>query len=558
MSLINIFGLGGLGEQGKNMYAVEVEDKIFILDCGTKFPTTELYGVDIIEPDFKYVLENKERVVGIFITHGHDEHIAALPHLLQSHEFNVYLTSFTNAILQDILIDNHQKLTTDCIKVIDENTLLKFGNVEVKFFNTNNSIPGSVGISIKTKDGSIVYTGNYNFDQNGGDLYRTSYDKLVEIANDNVLALLPESLGCVSEINRASISTLEHKLNNIFTNAQSRILVSLFSTNLQRIQQICNIALKNKRKIAVLGRKTQRIVNIAMNMGLLQIPKESLVNLKFIDEKNNEIQHDLVILVTGERHEPYYMLQRMAKKVDRLVRLEPTDTILVLTRPVGGTEKMAARTLDLLYRTTENIITYSKDLICPSSASKEETKTLINILKPKYILPVIGEYRHQYSLLDVCDSLGYTNKNTILLDNGDIACIKDKEYVGITGEVTVGEQLIDGKNIENVNDAVMRDRELLAEAGVVLVVANINPKAKKIVSGPEIISQGFIYLAEQEELVTRMKEIFAKVTEKHFGNKYINWQDYKNDIKQDLNRFIYKQTKSNPIIIPVVISIDSK
>ncbi len=556
MSTVNIFGLGGLGELGKNMYVVEVDDLIFIMDCGTKIPDSELYGVDIIEPDFKYVIDNKERVAGVFLSHGHDNYIAAVPHLLQEHQFDVYASDFTNAILQDMINEEGIKFDQSKFHIVTEEESLKFKNVTVKFFRTNHSIPGSMGISIGTPDGSVVYTGNYTFDQNGGELYKTSFEKLVEISNDKVLALLPESIGCAEDINRASIVTLEFKLNNIFQKAKNRLLISLFSTNLQRIQQICNLALENKKKIAILGRKTQRIVNLAMNRGLLTIPKESLVNLKFIDEKNQNNQEDLVVLVTGERHEPYYMLQRMAKKIDRLIKLEEKDTVVILTRPASGTEKMAARTLDMLYRTTEKVHVIPKNLIVSSSASREETKTMINLLKPKYIFPVVGEFRQQYSLLDVCDCVGYAKKDSIIIENGDKATIKDGNYIGITGEVPYGEKLIDGKNIENVNDAVMRDRELLAEAGVLLIVANISPKKKKIISGPEIISQGFLYLQDHKELVEKINSIFAKVTEKHFKNKYINWQDYKNEIKQDVNRAIYKTTKSNPIIIPVVVSVD--
>lgn len=552
---VNIFGLGGLGEIGKNMYVVETENKLFVFDCGTKFPNSELHGVDIIEPDFKYILENKDRVEGIFLSHGHDAHIAALPHLLSFHEFKVYASSFTMGILKNMMKESEVKVNEDILTIVSQETELKFGNIIVKFFNVNHSLPGSLGVSVKTKEGSVVYTGNFNFDQNGGELYNTSYNKLVEIANDKVIALLTESVGTTEDTNRASIVTLEHKLTNAFQKAEGRILISLFSTNLQRIQRICNIAVANNKRIAILGRKTQRMVSIAVSLGYLQVPKESLVSLKFLDEKNHNNYSDLVVLVTGERHEPYYMLQRMAKKVDRLIRLDSKDTVLILTRPAVGTENMAAKTLDVLFRITENIQIMDKNLITSSSASREEIKTMINILKPKYVFPVIGEYRHQYSLLDVCECLG-KDKETIILDNGDVATIENGKYKGITKEVTVGEQLIDGKNIENVNDAVMRDRELLAEAGVVLVVANISPKKKKVVSGPEIVSQGFIYLSEQEELLSKMKEIFATVSEKHFKNKYINWQEYKNDIKQDLNRLIYKQTKSNPIIIPVVVSVD--
>lgn len=556
MSLINIFALGGLGENGKNMYVVEVEEKLFILDCGIKYPTSEMYGVDIIEPDFEYIIENKQRVVGVFLTHGHDDHIGAIPHLLQISNFPIYATNLTLAILKDMLDEQQIKVNSILFNTISEKSVLKFGKVQVSFFNTNHSIPESIGVSINTQDGSIVYTGNYNFDQNGGHIYTTSFEKLVELGKNKVLAVLPESIGCTQNINRGSILEFEHRMTNIFKNSKSRIILSLFSTNLQRIQEICDLALLHNKKIAIIGRKTQRIVNLAINLGYLEIPTENLVNLRYIDEKNQNNQSDLVVLVTGERHEPYFMLQRMARKVDRLVRIENNDTVVILTRPTPGTEKMAARTLDMLYRVTDNVVSIPSDLIISANANREETKTLLNILKPKYVFPVIGEYRHQYSLLDVADCIGYNTENSVILDNGDIATIKDGNYVGITGEVEVGEQLIDGKNIENVNYAVMRDRELLAEAGVLLIIANINPKTKKVVVGPEIVSKGFIYIEENQDIVTRIREIFNNVSEKHFQNKFINWGDYKNDIKQEVNRYIYKQTKSNPIIIPVVISVD--
>lgn len=556
MAKINIFSLGGLQEDGKNLYVVEINNKLFVLDAGLKYPNAELYGVDIIVNDISYLIENKSRVVGIFLTHAHDDHIGGVYHILKEMKVPVFASKFTMAVLQDRLKDEELVMEEKQFVTVTNRTVIPVGNVEVRFFEVAHNVPDSLGIAIKTEDGYIIYTGNYNFDQNSKINYAHMYRQLAIFARDGVLALLTDSLGSSNEQSRGTILEFKLRITNLISNSKNRLVFSLFSSDILRIQQIINIALEHNKKIAIIGRKTQRIVNKAMELGYLSIPEENLANLRYIDDKNKNDDKDLVVLVTGERHEPYFMLQRMAKHIDRLINLEPTDTIVILTNPYLGTEKMAARTMDYVYKITTDVKEFSSNLLPNPSANREEIKQMINILLPKYVIPVIGEYRHQYALRVVADCIGYTDDKVIILDNGDIATFENGKYVGVTGDVPVGEVMIDGKAFKDVGDVVMRDRELLASDGVLMICANINPKTKALVAGPEIVSKGFLYLSENEELSKEILEVFKKVSIKYLVNKFVNWSEYKNTLKTELSHLIFKKTKHNPIIIPVLISTD--
>lgn len=556
MANINIFSLGGVQEDGKNLYVVEVNNKLFILDAGLKYPTAELYGVDIIVNDISFLVENKDRIVGIFLTHGHDDHIGGVYHILKEFQVPVYASKFTMVVLLDRLKEEEMKIDPKNFIVVNYKTLLNFDGVDVRFFDVAHNIPDCLGIAIKTEDGYIIYTGNYNFDQNSKINYAHMYRQLAIFARDGVLALLTDSLGSNNEQSRGTILEFKLRITNIISRAQNRLIFSLFSSDILRIQQIVDISVEQKKKIAIIGRKTQRLVNQAMQLGYLNIPEENLANLRYLDDKNKNDDKDLVILVTGERHEPYFMLQRMSKQIDRLIHLNADDTVIILTNPYLGTEKMAARTLDIIYKVTTNVKEFSSNLLPFASANREEIKQMINILLPKYIFPVIGEYRHQYALRVVANCVGYTDKRVILLDNGDVASFENGKFCGITGDVPVGEVLIDGKAFKDVGDVVMRDRELLAQDGVLMICANINPRTKGIVAGPEIVSKGFLYLNENEELMKEILEVFKKVSIKYLVNKFVNWSEYKNSLKTELSHFIYKKTKRSPIIIPVLISTD--
>ena len=557
MSKIRFFALGGLGENGKNMYVIEVDQQYFILDAGIKYPSAELYGVDEIIPDYKVMVRVKDRIRGIFLSHAHEDHIAALPHLLKDLNVPVYATNFTMQIVSDMLKDEGYDLSTLTLNTISQNSIIKFGNVRVTFFNTTHSIPESVGIAIHTIEGVIVYTSDFTFDQSSDIKYQTDFRKINELSEKNVLALLTESLGSTLELNGGVNANLNHRLNSIYANAEGRIIVTAFSSDLRKIQRIIDISLAHKKKIAIIGRRAQRIVDIAIHSGYLTIPEESLTTFRYIDDKNKNDGNDVVALVTGNRHEPFFMLQRMCKKSDRLIHIDDKDTVILMTPPVPGTEKMAARTLDVLYRSDAQVKMIDKRLLTSAHATAEEIKMMINLLKPKYIIPTIGEYRHQYGVKRLAMEIGYSPENIFLLDNGDVLNIDDKDTYVSRNDINVGEILIDGTAVGDVNDFVMKDRELLAEDGALLLVAYVSPKTKQILGDVKIVTKGFVYVQESEELLNKVKETFMDVSKRHLEGKYINWNDYKRDVRNEVNRFIYQETKRSPITIPVIISTES-
>ncbi len=557
MSEIRFFALGGLGENGKNMYVIDVDKQYFILDAGLKYPTQELYGVDEIIPNYRMLINIKDRIKGIFLTHAHEDHIGALPHILNELNVPVYATSFTMDIVKDTLKEKNFDLEQLTLNTIDRNTIIRFGNVKITFFSTTHSIPESVGVAIHTIDGVIVYTSDFTFVQNGDPKYQTDFSKINELAQRKVIALLTESLGSTLVQDGGIHDTLTHKINSVYANAEGRIIVSLFSSDLQKIQRIIDISLNHHKKIAIIGRRAQRIVDIAIEKGYLIIPDESLVNLKFIDEKNKNDANNLVCLVTGNRHEPFFMLQRMCKKQDRLIHITENDTVLIMTAPVPGTEKMAARTLDVLYRSEADIKVMDKRLLSSAHATAEEIKMMINLLRPEYIIPTIGEFRHQYGVKQLALQLGYKESEVFLLDNGDsVNFIKDKEAYVSKEEIKTGDILIDGTAVGDVNDFVMRDRELLAADGVLLIIANIDPKQKKVLGDVEIVSKGFVYVHENQTVIQDIKQIFDKVSDKHLKGKYINWNELKLEIRDEVSRYVYQEIRRKPITIPVIISTE--
>lgn len=561
MGKINFFSLGGIQENGKDLYIVEVSEKLYILDCGLKYPTAELYGVDVIVNDVTFIEENLDRVEGIFLTNAHDNHIGGLTHLINDNNKNklkIYGSRFTLAVLKEKLDEDKISIDSSRLIAVTPKTALHFDrdNVVVRFFEVSNNIPESYGIALKTLDGYIIYTGNYNFDQNSKIDYAHMFRSLAVFSKEGVLALLTESLGANNEQSRGTILEFKLRITNLISQTKHRIIFSLFSSDILRIQQICDIAIENNKKIAIIGRKTQKIVNQAINLGYLNIPEKNFANLKFIEGKNDNNLDDLVVIVTGERHEPYFMLQRMARSIDRLIHLDENDTVVILANPYLGTEKMAARTLDIVYHVTSNVKVFNSNLLPEPDANREEIKQMINILNPKYIIPVTGEYRHQYALRIVADCIGYKDDKLLIVDNGDIIEFTNGVYTGIKGDVASSEVLVDGKAFKDVNDVVMRDRELLASNGLILISANINPRTKEVILEPEIVTRGFIYAKENGDIIEQIKETFYEVSKKYLATKFINWSDFKTGIKNEVSHLVYKMIKRNPIIIPILISID--
>lgn len=556
MNEIKFFALGGLGETGKNMYAIQVNNEIYILDAGLKYPTNDLYGVDEIIPDYKMLIRAKRNIVGIFISHAHEDHIGAIPYLLKDLNVPVFGTPLALELVKDSLLEAEYDLGEYNFVTVKSNTVLSFNHARVTFFNTTHSIPESVGIAIQTEEGSVVYTSEFTFNQGSDPMYQTDFKKINEIADQKVLALLVESVGSYNS-GFKNIDILRHQIDNIFMQASGRIIVSLFSSDLQKIQWVINISVAHNKKIAVIGRKAQRIVDIALKNGYLTVPDNALINLRYIDDKNKNDQKDLVAIVIGKRHEPFYMLQRMARRIDRLINIEKEDTIVLLTPPIPGTETMAARTLDILYRGESKIKLIDRKLLSTSHASSEEVKMMINLFRPKYVIPTIGEYQHQVRVKKLAQEIGYQDDNVIILDNGDVLTIKGDEYYVGKQDIKTGDILIDGTPLDDNNDVVLRDRELLAEDGVVLVIANVNAKTREIIDDNiEIIAKGFSYHHESSNILEHLREIFLEVSKKELIAGYIDWNSYKRNFRNEASRYIYQKIRRNPIIIPVIIGTD--
>lgn len=553
MSKIKFFALGGLGEDGKNMYCLDIDNQLFILDAGLKYPTQELYGVDAILPDFSYLKDHQDQIVGLFLSHGHEDHIGAVPNLLKQLRIPIYASFFTMELLKDNLVDNHLNPDDYPLNIVTKDSTIPFNGVTVSFYQTTHSIPESFGIVLSTKDGVIVYSPDYTFDQNVNKAYKTSFERLATIAGKNVLALLTESLGSEHSGHSHTSKNLDYTLNQAFFKAEKRVIVSAFSTDIFRIQKVIDVALKYNRKIAIIGRKAQRMIDIALNHDYLKIPKEALINLKFIDEKNQNTLEDALVLVAGDRHEPFHMLQRMVRKIDRLIHINETDTVILMTPPVPGTERIAARTLDILYRNDIHIIKVDKSILPPAHASSEDVKLLMNILNPKYIIPVIGEHRHLYAMKKIAVSLDYEPSTVKILDNGTVLEFNDGIINHQTYSINSGDVLVDGILEGDLSDAVLKDREILSQDGAFLIILNVDPRQKRLLGDVEIVSRGFVYMKENEALIQDVQTLALKISDDMFKNNYIDWRVFKDRLRDDISRYLFKETSRRPIVIPVLI-----
>lgn len=559
MSNIRFFALGGLGEDGKNMYVFDVDGRLFVFDAGLKYPTQDLLGVDAILPNYQYLIDHQSQIEGFFLSHGHEDHIGALPKILRDIKAPIYGSFFTLELLKDTLKQHQFDEKTFDHHTVSKDSVLSFKTAKVRFYQTTHSIPGSLGIALDTNDGMFVYSPDYSFDQNVDPIYQTSFDKIHELTKKKVVALFSESLGAHLRHLEANDTALDIEIAQAFVNRKKRIIVSAFSTDIYRIQRVINIAIKYQRKIAIIGRKAQRMIDIAINTGLLKIPKEQFESLKFIEgNKVPEKVENLMVLVAGDRHEPFHMVQRMVLKQDRLIHLDSEDTVLMMTPPVPGTEKIASRTLDILYRHNINIHKIDKAMLPPAHASSSDVKLLSNILKPKYFVPVIGEHRHFFHMRQIGQQLGYDDDHIITLENGHVLRFLDGVLTNETDTVTTGEILVDGSLEESIHDVVLKDREILSQDGVIIVTAAIHIRSKKVIGLPEISSRGFIYVKENETLLTELQEMYKKSIENGLQAKQFEFRTLRDNARDVMSKFIFDKTLRRPIIIPAIVTIEDE
>ena len=555
MSRIRFFNLGGLGENGKNMSICEVDDNIFILDAGIKFPSVDLLGIDAVYPDFEYLEENKDKIRGIFLSHGHEDHIGAVCFLLKKFNINVYGSHFTISILEDNLNENDMIISAYRLYRINEDKVLKFGNVKVEFYNVKHSIPEALHIAIVTEDGCIVYAPDFCFDVNSDFKYHISFNRISDIAKKGVLALASESVG-TSNINRTN-NHLEFE--SLITKAimkKKRLFFTLYSTDLDKIQRVIDISARYNRKIALIGRKTQRIVSIAMERGYLNIPKEKLINLKFMTEDIKNEDKDLVVIVTGVRHEPFYMIQRMCNGQDKLLAINKNDEILFLTPTLPGTERIGQRTMSLVLSAGASANQVQKTQLKSSHASPEDLKMLYAMLSPKYIIPIVGEFRHQYQQRAIAISAGFKKENIILLENGQVAEFEDGKLISTSEKVQCGDILKDGSLIGDINSVVLKDRGQLSESGIIFISILVDKTYRTVVGGPEIVSKGF--MKEEEKYFDTLKKMTLDNVYLYLNKRNIDFVKASEDLRSKLSNYIFKETKNRPFIITNIIDINNR
>lgn len=557
MSRISFCALGGLGENGKNMYVVEVDGRIFILDAGLKNPSFDLYGIDAVIPDITHLLEQKDRIQGIFLSHGHEDFIGAVPELLKQINVGVFGTHFTMSLVELALTEAGMNVSDYRLYRINHNKVLKFGNITVQFYSTNHSVPESLGIAIKTEDGAIVYAPDFTFASNTDPRYQTSFGNMTEIAKDGVLALFSESLGAAN-IGRASNDyQLIYAVNEILQNSK-RVIFSMFSTELQRIQKIINLCVQNNRRVAIIGKKAQKTINIAVKEGYLQIPPENFVNLKYMTEENRNDDADLAVIITGIRHEPYYTLQRMCNGVDRLIEIKDDDNIIIISQPTTGTEIMAQKTTSLLHRHGAKVTVIPKSMLMSSHADSEDLKMLYSIMKPKYVVPIIGEYRHQVMQKQIALEAGFKEENVIMLENGIKITFENGRLLPEREKIRSGDVLVDGSFVGDINEIVLKDREMLAQDGLVLVVTSVDARLKKIIAGPTVEMKGFVVGETAEEVSRAVSQLSEEIINSFLAKRYIDWASLKNQLKESITKEVLKLTNKNPIIMVSLIDVESK
>lgn len=550
MSDIKIISLGGVREDGKNMYLVEVNDLIFVLDCGLIYPPDEMLGIDAMIPDFTYLIENKERIAGVFLTHGHADAIGALPYLLREVKVPVFGTELTIGLAklecQRLGVKNFKEFY-----VINQTNEIEFDQVVVKFFNTTHSVPESIGISVKTEEGAIVYTGDYKFDMTVNENYRTDFARINEIAQDGVLALLSESQQAESYFENTTEYKIETAIEKQVRKASGRVIVASVDSNIMRLQQVLDVAEKTKRHVFLSGGKVEKIIDAAIRLDKLTIPSSDLiVDIHKIGQYKDE---QIIVLETGKASEPLFALQRMAQGNYGNVSVEEGDLVLLATSQIFGMEKIVADTLDYIYRAGGHAIEISSNFKSSGHATPRDLQLMIQLLKPKYVIPVSGEYRLMYAYRDLAMQAGIAQENIFLLEKGDVLRYEN-DNMYLSASIPATDVLIDGSGVGDIGNIVLRDRRVLSEDGIFVVVLTISRQASKILVGPEIISRGFIYVKKSTDLVDESKDIVINVVDKSLKDKEnFEWSKLKTDIRDALSKYLFEQTRRRPMILPVTM-----
>ncbi|HFF7435412.1 TPA: ribonuclease J [Streptococcus pyogenes] len=552
MTDIKMIALGGVREYGKNFYLVEINDSMFILDAGLKYPENEQLGVDLVIPNLDYVIENKGKVQGIFLSHGHADAIGALPYLLAEVSAPVFGSELTIELAKLFVKSNNSTKKFNNFHVVDSDTEIEFKDGLVSFFRTTHSIPESMGIVIGTDKGNIVYTGDFKFDQAAREGYQTDLLRLAEIGKEGVLALLSDSVNATSNDQIASESEVGEEMDSVISDADGRVIVAAVASNLVRIQQVFDSATAHGRRVVLTGTDAENIVRTALRLEKLMITDERLL-IKPKDMSKFE-DHELIILEAGRMGEPINSLQKMAARRHRYVQIKEGDLVYIVTTPSTAKEAMVARVENLIYKAGGSVKLITQNLRVSGHANGRDLQLLMNLLKPQYLFPVQGEYRDLAAHAKLAEEVGIFPENIHILKRGDIMVLNDEGFLH-EGGVPASDVMIDGNAIGDVGNIVLRDRKVLSEDGIFIVAITVSKKEKRIISKAKVNTRGFVYVKKSHDILRESAELVNTTVGNYLKKDTFDWGELKGNVRDDLSKFLFEQTKRRPAILPVVMEV---
>ncbi|ANW98950.1 ribonuclease J [Thermoclostridium stercorarium subsp. thermolacticum DSM 2910] len=547
---LRVIPLGGLEEIGKNMTVFEYGESIIVVDCGVAFPEDEMLGIDLVIPDVTYLEKNLSKVKGIIVTHGHEDHIGALPYVLNRIPVPVYGTDLTLALIENKLVE-HQMLNRAELRAVRAGQTIQLGAFKVEFIRSTHSIADSVALAIHTPVGVVLHTSDFKIDHTPIEGEPIDLARIAELGKKGVLLLMADSTNVERPGYTMSERTVGETLDNVFKDAKSRIIVATFASNIHRIQQIVNSAMKFNRKVALNGRSMINVVKTAMKLGYLNIPPDVLID---IDRIQKLPRNQIVMITTGSQGEPMSALSRIASNSHRKVSIEKGDLVIISASPIPGNEKYISRVINDLFKQGANVIYEALvEVHVSGHARQEELKLIHRLVRPKFFMPVHGEYRHLKQHANLAQSLGMPEENIFIMENGQVLELSQRK-AQIAGTVQAGSILIDGLGVGDVGNIVLRDRKHLSEDGLIVVVVTVNSDGK-ILTTPEVISRGFVYVKESEELMDEIRELTLEIIQKNLGKRKSSYANIKNNVKDELSSYLYQKTKRKPMILPVIIEI---
>lgn len=547
---IKVMALGGLNEIGKNMTVIEYKDEIIVIDAGMSFPDDEMLGVDVVIPDISYLIKNKDKIKGIFITHGHEDHIGALPYILKKINIPIYGAKLSIGLIQ-VKLKEH-KINNAKLNVVSPRDIIKLSHMEVEFIKNNHSIPDACSIAVHTDQGIIYHTGDFKIDLTPIDGEVMDIHRICELSKKGVLLLLAESTNAEQPGSTMSEKTVGAGLDDLFRKASnSRIIVATFASNIHRLQQIINTAEKFNRKVAVSGRSMVNVVAVATELGYLNIPDNMLIDLNDISKyEDNEV----VLITTGSQGEPMSALARMASAEHKKVEIKRGDLIIISAHPIPGNEKLISKVINSLFEKGAEVVYDESDIHVSGHAKQEELKLMHRLVRPKFFMPAHGEYRMLKIHAELAEELGMPSQNIFVNKTGDVLEI-DRNSAKVTGTIPTGNVLVDGLGVGDVGNIVLRDRKHLSEDGLMIVVVTISKEDGRVLAGPDIISRGFVCVRESEDLMDGAKNVIKDVLRDCEDRNIKEWAYLKNNIKESLKEYLYQKTKRNPMILPIIMEV---